>query len=62
MENTTCSEFIKTVKDEYLEKVDVEEVVDEINAAGCPWWNVSCHLGNRGRHCTITVECMPNCN
>ncbi|WP_206425350.1 plantaricin C family lantibiotic [Staphylospora marina] len=31
-------------------------------AGGCDWWNISCHLGNTGRFCTLTKECQPNCN
>lgn len=23
---------------------------------------ISCFLGNKGRFCTLTVECMPSCN
>ena len=31
--------------------------------AGAGWWSdFSAYLGNKGAHCTVTVECMPNCN
>jgi len=23
---------------------------------------ISCFLGNKGKYCTLTVECMPSCN
>lgn len=28
---------------------------------GCKWYNLSCHFGNVGKICTITVECQHNC-
>lgn len=62
MENTDYLEFIESTKEKYLEKIDSEEVIEEINAAGCPWWNLSCHLGNLGSYCTLSVECMPSCH
>ncbi|MED3981253.1 plantaricin C family lantibiotic [Priestia megaterium] len=34
----------------------------ELLAGGCAWYNISCHLGNEGAHCTVTVECQRNCN
>lgn len=49
----------------------LEEVAQqELSAAGSAavtgiksWWNgISEALGNKGRYCTLTVECMPMCN
>lgn len=50
----------------------LEEVAQqEMNAVGGSlvaqgirsWWNdFSDRLGNKGRFCTLTVECMPSCN
>lgn len=62
MENNNFLKFVEASKEEYLEKVESEEVIEEINAAGCPWYNLSCHLGNLGRYCTLSVECMPSCH
>lgn len=55
--------YITEEKAKYLERLS-EDIFDltDINGLGCPWWNVSCHLGNRGSVCTISVECMPSCN
>lgn len=30
--------------------------------AGAGWLNISARLGNKGRFCTITKECMACCN
>lgn len=62
VENNDYLEFVEETKEKYLEKIDSEEFIEEINAAGCPWWNLSCHLGNLGSYCTLSVECMPRCN
>lgn len=62
VENTDYLDFLEATKEKYLEKIDSEEVIEEINAAGCPWWNLSCHLGNLGSYCTLSLECMPSCN
>lgn len=34
----------------------------ESSGAKCPWWNVSCHLGNDGKICTYSHECTAGCN
>jgi mersacidin/lichenicidin family type 2 lantibiotic len=44
-----------------LTELEDQDLLAGVNG-GCAWWNVSCHLGNDGRACSLTVECMPTCN
>ncbi|MDQ0861133.1 plantaricin C family lantibiotic [Bacillus sp. V2I10] len=44
-----------------LVELEDQDLLAGVNG-GCAWWNVSCHLGNDGRACSLTVECMPTCN
>ncbi|HCY4740569.1 TPA: lichenicidin alpha family lanthipeptide, partial [Staphylococcus aureus] len=50
-------------KADYLEKLDSKEI-QEVEAYGgkCSWWNLSCHLGNNGKLCTVSHECAAGCN
>ncbi|HLQ98444.1 MAG TPA: plantaricin C family lantibiotic [Candidatus Dormibacteraeota bacterium] len=46
--------------DSLMEELNDDDLL-EVNG-GCPWWNLSCHLGNKGKLCTVTKECQRNCN
>ncbi len=42
----------------------MEELSDDemqMLAGACAWYNISCHLGNQGKICTVTVECIRSC-
>lgn len=62
MEKIDYSNFIEEKKEEYLEDIKSDEIIDEITGGACPWWNISCQLGNTGSYCTLSVECMPGCH
>ncbi|WP_117149575.1 lichenicidin alpha family lanthipeptide [Paraliobacillus zengyii] len=44
------------MKEEYLRELDQFENVN-VSGGGLSSW-----LGNDGRFCTLSVECMPSCN
>ncbi|HCY4678723.1 TPA: plantaricin C family lantibiotic, partial [Staphylococcus aureus] len=56
-------ELLNYSKADYLEKLDSKEI-QEVEAYGgkCSWWNLSCHLGNNGKLCTVSHECAAGCN
>ncbi|MEK4940439.1 hypothetical protein BW425_27940 [Bacillus pseudomycoides] len=50
-------------KESYLNQLDKSNTrLENSFGADCSWWNVSCHLGNDGKWCTGSKECMPSCN
>ena len=47
---------------DFLEEIEDQHLIasgagDGVRPAGLSTW-----LGNKGRFCTVTVECMPSCN
>ncbi len=40
-----------------MEEISQQEMI-EVAAGG----SLSSFLGNKGKYCTLTVECMPSCN
>lgn len=50
-----------TFLEEEMEKAYLNEVEDfeNVNVSGA---GLSSRLGNDGKYCTVTVECMPTCN
>lgn len=61
MEKELYFENQASVIGDVLEEVSDSEL-DMLYGAACSWWNVSCHLGNEGKWCTLTKECQSNCN
>lgn len=47
-----------------MEKILLEELneLELLKEYGSAWWNISYNLGNNGKFCTLTKECMPTCN
>lgn len=62
VEITDYLKFVDSTKEKHLQAIKTEEVMEEVNAGACPWWNISCNLGNTGSYCTLSVECMPSCH
>lgn len=57
--NLTKGRF-KNPAGDLLEEL-TETEMELLSGGGCPWWNVSCHMGNDGKICTYTYECVNNC-
>lgn len=48
---------------DYLEKIDSEnKKLESVQGGKCPWYNLSCVLGNDGKICTYSHECTGGCN
>ncbi|MED3739340.1 MULTISPECIES: plantaricin C family lantibiotic [Virgibacillus] len=63
MEEMSKSQLLKVAQQDYLEKVDFQnEKLQEVQGGKCPWYNLSCHLGNDGKICTFSHECTGGCN
>ncbi|HDR7226113.1 MULTISPECIES: lichenicidin alpha family lanthipeptide [Bacillus cereus group] len=49
-------------KESYLNQLDKSDKrLENSFGADCTWWDLSCHLGNDGSTCTLSVECRPAC-
>ncbi|AST06331.1 lichenicidin alpha family lanthipeptide [Anoxybacillus sp. ST70] len=48
--------MFEEMEKEYLKEL---EQFEDVNVSGA---GLSSFLGNKGRFCTLTVECMPSCN
>lgn len=48
---------------DYLEKINSEnKKLESVQGGKCPWYNISCQLGNDGKICTFSHECTGGCN
>ncbi|QJS95850.1 plantaricin C family lantibiotic [Dolosigranulum pigrum] len=55
-------ELVGTAKENFLNVICENDNKLENSGAKCPWWNLSCHLGNDGKICTYSHECTAGCN
>ncbi|MGI2312609.1 plantaricin C family lantibiotic [Staphylococcus cohnii] len=59
----TKKDLLSSAKKDYLEKVDIsDDKLEDVQGGKCPWYNVSCHVGNDGKICTFSHECTGGCN
>lgn len=55
------NELLEKAYKSYITEIKNDDPILNNNGSKCPWWNASCQLGNTGKWCTLSKECLSYC-